>query len=215
MRLFIPLLSLLAGCAGPSSGALSEVQPVTPSPAHAFADSAVPDLVQYQEAPLVSAVRNGADGRSLIMGIWGDGRVVWSSDTIFGGAPYFEVLVDGDRLYGALHSFRRLFARWPGSVLEYHPEGASHVELVCTVGGEDRRLASWHESFETNSELVVTEHGVTQLDGRSREEVLASAGAGYRHFRVVWNDVRRMMRGLGVEPSPVPSEVSVVLPPPR
>lgn len=215
MRPLLLLLSILAGCASPSSSAPFQAQPAAPAPARALAGSTIPDLVQDDEPPLVAAVRNGTDGRLLIMGLWGDGRMVWSADPVFGGRPYFEVKLHGERLYGVLHSFRRLFARWTGSALEYHPEGASHVELICTVGGADRRLASWHESFETNSELAMSQLGVLRLGGRSRDDVLAGASPDYRRFRILWDDIRRLMRTLEVGNPSVPSDVTVALPPPR
>ena len=82
MRLLLPLLSILASCAGPLGGGPSQAQSALAAPAHAIADSTTPDLLKAQEPPLVSAVRNGPDGRSLIMGLWGDGRMVSSIDAV-------------------------------------------------------------------------------------------------------------------------------------
>ena len=110
---------------------------------------------------------------------------------------------------------RSLFARWDGPALEYHPEGASHVELICTVGGSERRLASWHESFESNGELAVNQNGVFKLDGRSRADALAEASSDYRRFRTLWGDVRLLMRALKTG-GPAASPGGAVLPlPPR
>ena len=159
----LPLLLGLAGCASTILGTPTALPTILDVPAHAVIDPTPPDLVEVEEAPLVSAVRNGPDGRVLILGLWADGRLVWSEDPIFGGAPYWEHFLDPARVSGVLHAFGRLFDRWQGDLLEFHPPGASHVELVCQVGGEDRRLASWHESFELNAEMVVTEQGVEAL----------------------------------------------------
>ncbi|MDA1264225.1 MAG: hypothetical protein O2816_04005 [Planctomycetota bacterium] len=193
-------LSALA-CSSPS-------QWETPPPAAGPAASGVPQTRAVREvagpglagladaAPLVCAVRNGADGRALILGLWGDGRVVWSQDPIFGGPPYLEYHLDAEQIQTILYTFERLFSRWGPDVLEFHPQGAEHVELVCHVGGRDRRLASWHERFERSPTMVVTPDGVELLAERDRREVWAQAGEDYQRFRVLWNDVRRVMRGL-------------------
>jgi len=215
MRLYPLLLPVLCACAGTDRGAWPQPPTVFSLPSHAVADPTLPDVVEISEAPLVSAVRDGADGRVLILGLWADGRLRWSADPILGGPPYQEHHLDRERLNSALHCFGQLFDRWPGEVLEYRTEEVGHVELVCLVGGEDRRLVSWHESRELNSAVLVTEHGVERLDARPRHEVLAACDPEYRRFRVLWDDVRRLMRALAPADAPLVVEPAHVLPGPR
>lgn len=221
MRLLLLLLvPALAACTSDSRWAAppAVVQP----PSHAVSDPSPPVIdrpfhavLSREEAPLVSAVRNRSRDRVLILGLWADGRLVWSEDPVFGGPPYHEDRLDPARLRDVLRGFDRLFDRWEGPVLEYHPPGASHVELVCLVGGRDRRLASWHESFERNPEMVVTGMDVERLEGGSRARVLAGLDPDYRRFRVLWRDVRSLMRGLlPVEARPAVSPTPI-LPAPR
>lgn len=215
MRNLLLLLPVLAACSSTNNW------PVAPEPqaeraSDAPADTAEPsEVLGVEELPLVCAVRNGADGRSLLLGLWEDGRLVWSADPVFGGAPYREAQLDPMRVDGVLRCFALLFDRWDGEVLEQHPPGAEHVELICSVGGQDRRMASWHEQFEADEGLVVTQDGVLLLDGRSREEVLAASTSDYLRFRVLWNDVRRVMAGLAPPEARQSSRGSFLLPAPR
>jgi hypothetical protein len=207
------LLGLL-GCNSPSRW--SAPPAATPRPAVILSEPCPPAVDPGPERPLVAAVRNGAGERALIMGLWADGRLLWSADPLFGGPPFQETRLDGDRLAGMLNSFGRLFDRWEGPLIEYHPEGASHIELVCTAGGHDRRLASWHEAFERNPALVVTDRGVEDLDGRERARVWAEADPDYRRFRLLWGDVRALMRGIvPAQAEPPTPLVAPLLPPPR
>ncbi len=186
-------LGTLAACGA------QPVQPPSPLPTSSLpleVEIEAPPPEPEPEPPLVAAVRHGADGSVLILGLWTDGRLVWSEDPVFGGPPFLEAQVEPERLPEILHGFARLFDRWPGETLDYRPSGASHVELVCTVGGRDRRLSSWHESFERNPEMIVTEAGVERLDQRRRQDVLAAADPDYRRFRVLWKDVRYLMHGM-------------------
>ena len=210
MHRVLSLLLCLCACAAPPRAAST-----TGGSASLVVDPTPPHLLVGREVPLVSAVREDADGRVLILGLWADGRLVWSEDRVFGGPPYHETHLGPKRTSDALHVFGRLFDRWEGDLLAYHPPGASRVELIYGAGGKDRRLASWHEAFERNPEMVVTERGVEPLGKRSRAEVLAGCSREYRRFRVLWKDVRRMMEGLVPRKGPRVTLAEPALPAPR
>ena len=216
-----PLLLSLAAMVAMTACSSTNNWPAAPAPdaeeevTVEISDPGLPGVLEVEEVPLVCAVRNGADGRSLLLGLWADGRLVWSEDPVFGGAPYLEARLGPTRLSSVLRCFALLFDRWDGDVLEHHSPGADHVVLICRVAGRDRRMASWHEIFERDADLVVTQDGVVVLDGRPREVVLATRSADYLRFRVLWSDVRRLMAGLPPAEAPESAGDGYVLPAPR
>ncbi len=51
-------------------------------------------------------------------------------------------------------------------------------------------MQSWHEQFESNTNLVVIDGWAEPLDGRSRDSAIKNWSAEYRNFRRLWSDVR-------------------------
>jgi len=52
-------------------------------------------------------------------------------------------------------------------------------------------MKSWHELFEQNPKLVVTAAGVGGIPGKTRQEMLESQSEQYKHFRAVWDSIRK------------------------
>src|SRR5215211_6076950 len=93
------LLSFLVGCR-PSQPAVSQPtpQPSTRATAPATTRPTGPVAAVWYDIgyPPPGVVLN--ESRRLIVGIWGDGRVVWSDDRVKGGGPYRTARVAPQRV---------------------------------------------------------------------------------------------------------------------
>lgn len=130
----------------------------------------------------------------ILMAAWPDGRVVWPRDKQKGGPPFLESFVNPAIMESALSKFRKdgVFEKdsfrhsWVGPDSTYHSIWLSH-------GGKHTRVESWHELYEVNPDVIVVNGGITILEGRKREDVIASDTKEFQAFRKLWSELRAMI----------------------
>ena len=71
---------------------------------------------------------------------------------------------------------------------------AGYRVITISYAGKKFELSSWHEQFESNSRLVVTDTGVQPLSGRTRAQALARTSSEYRQFRKLWETLMAIAR---------------------
>ncbi|MHC4462374.1 MAG: hypothetical protein ACYS6W_12895 [Planctomycetota bacterium] len=152
------------------------------------------------EAPII-AIYVDASGRlwvppeedevRIILAVWKDGRVIFSKDRLSGGRPYFSGKIRPERI----DSFFKKLSK--GKVFEdqlrnrsYFGPDSDYMVIGISRGRERVNMQSWDELFETNPNLVGTDHGILALEGRSREEVWAEQPEWYKRFREIWAEIR-------------------------
>ena len=182
-RLFAPLLaSLLVSCAA--------APPVT-----APVSMATPSIAMTIRGGHMIAEENPYP--RILMAAWPDGRIVWSVDQTKGGPPFRESKVTPAALRAILAKFEKagVFREdgfrhsWLGPDSTYH-------SIWLSDAGKHTRIETWHELFEANPNLIVIDGAVTTLDGRKREDVIASDTKEFQEFRKLWSDLRADLKGL-------------------
>lgn len=129
----------------------------------------------------------------VVVAVWTDGRIVWSAKRQDGGPPYEQGSIGPENARSMLDEIRSAFLMTTGrDSVDWSSFGPdSDYTVIALMDGPSRlRLRSWHEQFEANPNLVVTDWGVTELGDRSRDEVLAEEPEDYRQFRALWSFVR-------------------------
>ena len=85
--------------------------------------------------------------------------------------------------------------KWVGE--RYTGPDAEATRILVRDGDETIvDVASWHEGFESDPRLAATATGIVPLDGKTREEVLATQPAAYQEFRRRWQRVMALLRSL-------------------
>jgi hypothetical protein len=159
------------------------------SPEVPMADREVVALIQ------VSGGRGPAQG---ILAVWEDGFLVWSADPVQGGPPYLAGQQSPAAAGQAIMEMTRIIEieNAPARQFHYGPDSRWLSIKLYDAGQPVLHLGSWHELFEANPGLVVTETGVEPLGGRDRETVLAAQSAGYQAFRRRWQTIKERLLAL-------------------
>jgi hypothetical protein len=134
---------------------------------------------------------DASQGPQLLVGIWGDGTVIWSNEHVKGGPPYFTAQVNPEEVTA---TFKKLVDVGAFDVprlkqANFGPDSKFTTILVRTAGKE-LKMDSWHELYESNGHGVATEHGLTGLDGRKLLPALTEQSADYLHYRMTWLELR-------------------------
>jgi hypothetical protein len=129
----------------------------------------------------------------ILMAVWPDGRIVWSEDQKKGGPPFRTATVKAASLEENLAKFEKaaVFEKEKKSFRHswYGPDSTYHSIWLCR-GDKHTRIETWHELFEANPNLVVINGGITSLNGRKREDVIASDTKEFQAFRKLWTELR-------------------------
>ena len=143
----------------------------------------------------LAALGERADSPRLIAAVMGDGRVLWSENQIVGGRPYFQARIDAHRI-DALRRAASLLVEGAaqGQRDNWFGPDSEVTRIRVALDGKSKEMASWHELFEGNPKLVVTDRGVEVLGERSRQEVEAGVSDEYRNFLDRWNRIRKAVR---------------------
>ncbi len=127
----------------------------------------------------------------VLMAVWTDGRIVWSEDQKKGGPPFRTGTIKAETVEAKLAAFEKaaVFDKnsfrhsWTG------PDSSSH-SIWLRRGDRNTRIDTWHELFEENPNLVAVNGGITALEGRKREDVIAKDTKEFQAFRKLWTNLR-------------------------
>jgi len=178
----------------------------TPAPRHAGKPSLtvlMPAVVDEHVLPLVAIYYEDwgrgsrVFGPQIILAIWRNGRVVWSRDALKGGPPYRTGRVARGRLRKLLEGLDAsgIFKDPTLNDANFGPD-SQFITIAIADGRRRLNMASWHEVYEANSDLVATSAGLEPLDGRDRAAVLAAEPESYRRYRRLWGEVRHRLTSL-------------------
>jgi hypothetical protein len=136
----------------------------------------------------------GIDGRpphQLIFALWPDGRIIWSELKIAGGPPYRSAKIDPSRLTEAIEKIRGDGMFEDVTLLKPHfgPDSQATVILVKSKS-KSLKMQSWHELYESHSDVIATEHGITPRAGRARWDILRESAKEYVFYRLGWDELR-------------------------
>ena len=132
----------------------------------------------------LSSEHRAAAPRRLIVAVWPDGRAVASGDPMLGGPPTREGRIDAARLARYRENVASAAANaWRTSCMVLDP--ACRLRILSTRGTV-RPLRPVVEPFELDPRLVATDDGISALDGREREAVIAPRSPEHRALRAVW-----------------------------
>jgi len=128
---------------------------------------------------------------AIILVIWPDGQVIWSTDRVNGGPPYFSGKVEPADVLVVLADVERdgLFADERLNDAHFGPD-SGFTTLLVKWGKRQVKMQSWHERYEANGKTIAGSHGVSGLEGKRRFEALAKEPADYLHYRLVWSETR-------------------------
>ncbi|MHB8903149.1 MAG: hypothetical protein ACYC6Y_30680 [Thermoguttaceae bacterium] len=140
---------------------------------------------------------DGPTGPKVVVAVWRDGVVIWSANQQEGGSPYFTARLPSTTVGSVLRQLdaEGLFNDPVRSDRYFGPDAGFTTLAICD-GSHRLRMSSWHEQFERNGNLVALASGVTALNGRSRDQLLAQEPEEYRHFRQAWNTVRSALTSM-------------------
>jgi hypothetical protein len=127
----------------------------------------------------------------ILMAVWPDGRIVWSEDQKKGGPPFRVATVKADSIEANLARFEKaaVFEQKSFRHSWFGPDSTYH-SIWLRRGDRHTRIESWHELYEGNPNLVVVNGALTSLNGRKREDVIASDTKEFQAFRKLWTDLR-------------------------
>jgi hypothetical protein len=127
----------------------------------------------------------------IIMAVWPDGKIIWSEDPAKGGLPFRVSRIEPAKTQALLTKFEKqsVFQKDEFRHSWFGPDSTYH-SIWLSTGAKHIRVESWHELLETNPNLVVTNGGVASLEGRKREDVIASDTKEFQTFRKLWSDLR-------------------------
>ncbi|MDM8006579.1 MAG: carboxypeptidase-like regulatory domain-containing protein [Phycisphaerae bacterium] len=167
------------------------------------ASSAAPAVVIYYCA---AGMRSEPAESSVIVEVWPNGQIAWSDNLVSGGSPYKRGSVKAERIGGVIESLAADRVFEDGSLLRgsFGPD-SDYLVIRVFDGSKQIELASWHELFEANPNLVATSRGIEPLKGRNRSEVLAADSKEYRRFRAVWDRIRQEVNRITAEAGDVRS----------
>ncbi len=134
---------------------------------------------------------------TVLVAVWSSGRVVWSSDDVLGGPPYYECLVDPDAIQTVLSVIDA------DGVLEnpvahdtYCGLDIDYTTIDIVHGSRSLHMSSPHEIYERRGNAIATSYGVVYWSPLTTEEIRESEPPEYREFREVWDRIREDLRGL-------------------
>lgn len=143
--------------------------------------------------PDVNGVEPSTDGlEGLEVALWETGDVVWCDGDDVSTAEHRHARISAEQVRALAVG---LAARIDATSLRTFQIPDAGCEQACArVDGRDHVLASCHELFESNPNLVAFSGGVMALEGRTRDEVLANEPTEFLAFRRTWSEVKEAIR---------------------
>jgi hypothetical protein len=129
-------------------------------------------------------------GPQLIVGIWGDGSVVWSNDQVNGGPPYFTAQIKPQDVSAMLEKLRNVGVFDIPKLKDSHwgPD-SEFTTILVRAAGKELKMTSWHEIYEADGDVTAI-HGASGLGEKKLLAVLAEKPADYLHWRMTWLELR-------------------------
>ena len=129
-------------------------------------------------------------GTHLVLAIWEDGAVVYSTERVEGGPPFFTGKVNPEDVKQLVEklSYSGVFSDdFPDrfKVVHHYP----YTEIRLTEGSTVRSLASFHEVTEEAKGLA-TDAGIRIGNHGAKVTELASSPQEYLVFRLIWSEIR-------------------------
>ena len=142
------------------------------------------------------------ESRRLIVGVWGDGRVVWSDDHVKGGGPYRAARVEPARVEQLLRDLHAAGFFDEKRTVNFGPD-ASYTVLAAADGSQRQWLGSWHDPAPANPNVFIGEGGMSAVEpGKPRPQ----HSPEYAKFLKTWAESRRLIEQIapqgGGEPLP-------------
>lgn len=125
----------------------------------------------------------------LILAAWEDGQILWSEDSLAGGAPYRSATIDPDELTRLLSELEGdgLFELEELGRARFGPD-AVHTTMLLRWKGKELRMRSWHERMEARG-AIAKNTGVFSSD-EPRLTALSEEPSDYLFYRFVWAEIR-------------------------
>lgn len=193
--IFLSLVTILVGCGeGSNSTPVAKSKIMVP---YYSSFTSQPSFIVYQVVNFERSYMNNVshEGVMVVLALWEDGSVVWSSNGTTGGPPYMEATVDRDKIVAILKKINqravKTFGNKEVNLSNYGPDSSYTVMLILDQQ-KIMSLSSWHELYEGYANTVVTDAGVEALNGRSKESVLKQASPAYKEFLEAWSTIREV-----------------------
>ena len=141
--------------------------------------------------------RGSRGGPVAILIVWPDGRLLWSSDRLKGGAPFRAGRIEAKKVATVLDRFEKDGLLGDDTLNRplFGPD-SQFITVLIRSGQKQAKMQSWHELIEEAVDMVVDHRGVSRLEGRRRLDVIRKAPADYQFFRFVWSEARSKLSEL-------------------
>jgi len=171
-------------------------------PAPTTAPSTRPVAAVWYELSGMTVVKPGEkfEPNRLIVGVWSDGTVVWSSDRRTGGKPYWTGKIAPELVAKLLASLKTVGFFEPSKISGFGPD-ASITVLAAQADEKRQWLGSWHEPATTRPRVIVSEIGISAI---APGEPRPKPSAEYQRFLDIWAESRRLIESVVPEQSGVP-----------
>lgn len=132
----------------------------------------------------------------IILMVWSDGSVLYSSDFMQGGSPYQMGRIDTPVLDTFFKHVRSALS-WDQSLYCYDSApDADTISIFLRDHDQSLYMNSWFELREESGMLVCTATAAESLDGRKLSDVINEQPAGYQKFRTLWETIRKESKTL-------------------
>ena len=138
----------------------------------------------------------------LIVGIWGDGTVVWSDNRRTGGKPYWTGRIPRELVEKLLASLNTVGFFEPTKISGFGPD-ASITVIAAQAGDRRQWMGSWHDPPTTRPRAIFSEHGISAV---APGEPRPKPSADYQRFVEVWAESRRLIESVVPEKNGQPLE---------
>jgi hypothetical protein len=127
----------------------------------------------------------------VVIVVWGDGTIIWSSDLVRGGSPYRKARIDPEKISKVLSELSIRGAFEPSHLTESKmgPSSTFTTILIRNLGKE-LKMESWHELQEIDGKGIASDDGVGPLKGKKLWSSLENEPADYLHYRMCWLEIK-------------------------
>lgn len=127
----------------------------------------------------------------IVVVVWGDGTIIWSSDLVRGGGPYRKAKIDPEKISNVLSQLSNRGAFDVSHLAEpkMGPDSTFTTILIRSLGRE-LKMESWHELQEVDGKGIASNDGVGPLYGKKLWSSLENEPSDYLHYRMCWLEIK-------------------------